>query len=305
VIDLSVDINGVRLKNPVIAASGTYGFGAEYAAFYGPSRLGAICVKGLTLNPKQGNAGLRVFETAGGMMNSVGLQNPGVRHFLDIELPRLRELTDTVIIANVGGSRLDDYAEAARLIDAVPDDMIGIVELNISCPNVKEGGMSFGVKSGVAYEIVRQIRAVCGKTLMVKLSPNAEDIADMARACVEAGADALSLINTFKAMAVDIARRRPVFDSVFAGLSGPAIKPLALRMVYEVCKSVDVPVIGIGGITTAEDALEFIMAGAAAVQVGTANFMNPYAPVEIIEGIGRYLRENGASSVREITGIIQ
>jgi len=299
-IDMNVNINGVTLKNPVIAASGTYGFGEEYAAFYDPSRLGAICSKGLTLNPRQGNAGLRVFETAAGMMNSVGLQNPGVRNFIDEELPKMRRF-DTVIIANIGGADIEEYAEAVRLLSRAPVD---IVELNISCPNVKEGGMAFGVKAAVAYEVVKAARAACAGPLMVKLSPNAEDIAEMAAACAEAGADSLSLVNTFKAMAVDIRRRAPVFENVTAGLSGPAIKPVALRMVYEARKAVSVPVVGIGGITTAEDALEFIMAGASAVQVGTANFMNPYAPVDIIDGIQKYLEDNGVKSIGEITGII-
>ncbi|GHV06704.1 dihydroorotate dehydrogenase [Clostridia bacterium] len=287
-------IAGVLFKNPVIAASGTFGFGLEYCNFYDVGLLGGICTKGLTLHPRQGNSGLRVFETASGMMNSVGLQNPGILHFLEHELPEMRRF-DTVIIANLGGGTVEEYVEGAVLLDA---SLVDIIELNISCPNVKHGGMAFGIKAEAAFEVVRAVREKCRKPLMVKLSPNCEDIVAMARACVEAGADALSLVNTFKAMAVDIKTRRVVFDNVTAGLSGPAIKPIALRMVYEVCEAVDVPVVGMGGIMCAEDAAEFIMAGAAAIQVGTANFANPHAALDIVRGLGSY-------KINEIRGCIR
>jgi dihydroorotate dehydrogenase (NAD+) catalytic subunit len=276
---------GVNLKNPVIAASGTFGFGAEYGQFFDVGRLGAICTKGLTLHPREGNPGMRVWETPAGMMNSIGLQNPGIPAFLERELPRMRTL-GTVIIANVGGGDLEEYVEGVRLLSAA--DGVDIIELNISCPNVHEGGMAFGIKSDVAAGVVTAVRRVCTKPLMVKLSPNAENIADMARACEDAGADALSLVNTFNALAIDIHARKPVFDNVTAGLSGPCIKPIALRMVWEVAHAVHVPVVGIGGITTWQDAVEFFMAGATAVQVGTATFVKPTAMLDIIDGLDRY-----------------
>ncbi|GHV32832.1 dihydroorotate dehydrogenase [Clostridia bacterium] len=279
-----IDLCGVKLKNPVIAASGTFGFGGEYSEFYDVGKLGGLCTKGLTLEPRQGNSGLRVFETEAGMMNSVGLQNPGIPHFLEYELPEMLKF-GTVIIANLGGGTIEEYVGGAALLDS---SKVDIIELNISCPNVKHGGMAFGIQSEAAAEVVRAVRQKTSKPLMVKLSPNAEDVADMARVCVKAGADSLSLVNTFKAMAIDIKMRRPVFDNVTAGLSGPAIKPIALRMVYEVCNTVNVPVVGLGGIMNTNDALEFIMAGASAIQVGTANFCNPLAGLEIAEGLAKY-----------------
>lgn len=297
---MKVNICGVEFKNPVIAASGTFGFGQEYNEFYPVSKLGGISSKGLTINPKEGNNGVRVFETRGGMLNSVGLQNPGVDYFIKNELPEMKKL-NTVIIANVGGGDIDSYLSAVEKMNNTEVDMI---ELNISCPNVKHGGMAFGIKSQVAYEVVKEIKSICKKPLMVKLSPNAEDIVDMAEKCCSAGADALSLVNTFKGMAIDINKKKPVFNNITAGLSGPAIKPIALRMVYEVCKAVDVPVVGLGGICTWQDAIEFIMAGARAIQVGTCNFINPYAPVEIIQGIEDYMKKEGIKSLEEITGII-
>ena len=229
---LDVNVCGVKFKNPVIAASGTFGFGEEYAEFYDVSKLGGICSKGLTLNPKEGNDGIRVFETRGGMLNSVGLQNPGVEHFIQHELTEMKKI-NTAIIANLGGGTIEDYIKGVEMLNNADIDM---VELNISCPNVKHGGMALGIKSEIAYEAVKEVRNVCKKPLMVKLSPNAEDIVDMAYKCCDAGADALSLVNTFKGMAIDIKRKKPVFNNVTAGLSGPAIKPIALRMVYEVCK---------------------------------------------------------------------
>lgn len=297
---LEVNICGVKFKNPIIAASGTFGFGEEYGDFYNVSKLGGISSKGLTLNPKEGNDGVRVYETRGGMLNSVGLQNPGVDCFIKNELEKMKEL-DTVVIANLGGGTIEDYIKGAEKLS---NSEIGMLELNISCPNVKSGGVAFGVKSEVAYEVVKEVRAVCKKPLIVKLSPNAEDIVNMAYQCCEAGADALSLVNTFKGMAVDIKRKQPVFNNVIAGLSGPAIKPMALRMVYEVSKAVNIPVIGLGGICSAEDAIEFIMAGAYAVQVGTANFIKPDICLDIIDGIENYMKQEGIHNLSEIRGII-
>jgi len=297
---LKVNIAGVDFKNPVIAASGTFGFGAEYSNFYDVSKLGGISSKGLTLNKKEGNGGLRVFETPSGMMNSVGLQNPGVEEFIKVELPKMKKL-DTKILAYLGGGCIEDYLKGIELLN---DSDVDMIELNISCPNVKHGGMAFGVKSTVAYDVVSQVKKHCSKPLMVKLSPNAEDIVDMAYKCCEAGADALSLINTLKAMAIDINKRKPVFDNVTAGLSGPAIKPVALRMVYEVCKAVNVPVVGMGGITSGKDAIEFIMAGATAVQVGTANFIKPDICLDIIDEIEAFMKTQNIKNLSEIRGIV-
>jgi dihydroorotate dehydrogenase (NAD+) catalytic subunit len=298
---LRTSLCGIEMKNPVMPASGTFGFGQEYNQFYDVSRLGAICTKGLTLEKKDGNKGIRVAETRAGMMNSVGLQNPGVRGFIQNELPQMEKL-HTPIIANLGGATIEDYIEGIELLN---NTSVAMIELNISCPNVKAGGMALGIKSSIAYEAVSQVRKVCRKPLMVKLSPNAEDIVDMADKCCQAGADALSLVNTFKAMAIDIYKRKPVFENVTAGLSGPAIKPIALRMVYEVCGAVDVPVVGIGGIATAQDAIEFIMAGASAVQVGTANFVNPMACINVIEGIKDFMENQGIKNIEEIRNVIR
>lgn len=298
--DLRVNLCGFELKNPIIMASGTFGFGKEYGEIYDVSILGGISSKGLTLVAKPGNEGMRVHETPSGMMNSVGLENPGVQGFIDKELPDFSRL-DTCRIVNLGGGCEDDYVEGARLLD---DKDFDIVELNISCPNVKHGGMAFGIKSEVAREVIRSVRKATKKPLIVKLSPNAEDIVEMAKVCQEEGADGISLVNTFKAMAIDIHKRRPVFNNVTAGLSGPAIKPIALRMVYEVCQAVTIPVVGMGGIMTAEDVIEFIMAGATCVQLGTANFANPRIGQEIIEDLNRFMDENRIKSLDEIRGII-
>ncbi|MBL6465854.1 MAG: dihydroorotate dehydrogenase [Peptostreptococcus stomatis] len=298
--DLRVNLCGFELKNPIIMASGTFGFGKEYGEIYDISLLGGISSKGLTLIAKPGNEGMRVHETPSGMMNSVGLENPGVQGFIDRELDDFSKI-DTCRIVNLGGGCEDDYVEGARLLD---DKDFDIVELNISCPNVKHGGMAFGIKSEVAREVVRSVRKATKKPLIVKLSPNAEDIVEMAKVCQEEGADGISLVNTFKAMAIDIHKRRPVFNNVTAGLSGPAIKPIALRMVYEVCQAVTIPVVGMGGIMTAEDVIEFIMAGATCVQIGTANFTNPRIGQEIIGDLNRFMDENGIKSLDEIRGII-
>lgn len=298
-VKLSVEIAGVPFKNPIIAASGTFGFGEEYQELYDVGCLGGISSKGLTLHPKDGNEGIRVWETASGMMNSVGLQNPGVEAFIDHGIAQMRRFGN-VLIANMGGHSMEDYITGATMLSASDIDML---ELNISCPNVKSGGMAFGIKADVAREVVTAVREVCHKPLIVKLSPNAENIVDMALACEEAGADALSLVNTFQAMAIDIHKRKPVFNNVYAGLSGAAIKPIALRMVHSVCKQVHVPVIGIGGIYTAEDVLEFIMAGAQAVQIGTVNFNNPLAGKDIINNLVELCLKEGIADINEIRGI--
>ena len=299
-MNLSTTINGILFKNPVVAASGTFGFGEEYNELYDVSCLGGISSKGLTWVPKEGNEGVRVYETASGMMNSVGLQNPGVRAFVEDGVAKMRRF-NTVLIANMGGSCIDDYVAGARMLSAADIDML---ELNISCPNVKSGGMAFGLKAEVAREVVSAVRAVCTKPLIVKLSPNAENIVEMALACEAAGADSLSLVNTFQALAIDIHRRCAVFRNTYAGLSGAAIKPIALRMVHAVCKQVKVPVFGIGGISTAEDVLEFIMAGASAVQVGTANFSDPLAGQRIVRDLEVLCDREGITSWEQVRGCI-
>lgn len=298
--NLKVDLCGKILKNPIIMASGTFGFGREYSEIYDVNLLGGISSKGLTYEKREGNNGLRVYETASGMMNSVGLENPGVKGFIEKELPYFSKL-DTCRIVNLGGGCQKDYVEGARLLN---DKDFDIIELNISCPNVKHGGMAFGIKSEVARNVVREVRNVTTKPLIIKLSPNAEDIVEMAEVCEEEGADGISLVNTFKAMAIDIENKRPVFDNITAGLSGPAIKPIALRMVYEVCKAVNIPVIGMGGIMSARDVIEFIMVGATCVQIGTANFVNPRIGEEIISELNEYMELKNINSLDEIRGII-
>ena len=286
--DLSVTIAGVKLRNPVIAASGTFGYGREYEGLLDIAGLGGICTKGITLNPRPGNQGVRIYETPSGMMNSIGLENPGIPAFIETELPGLRKL-GPVIIANLSGSTVSEYVNGARLLG---DSEVDMIELNISCPNVKSGGMTFGLEPETAASLTRQVRkAASKKPLMVKLSPNAPDITAVAQACVNAGADAISLINTFKAIVIDINARKPVFENISAGLSGPCIRPIALRMVWELYDKVKVPIIGLGGIACASDALEFLLAGAAAIQVGSATFAHPPAMNEIIAGIKTYMKE--------------
>lgn len=299
-IDTKVEICGVEFKNPVIAASGTFGFGREYAEYFSLSKLGGISSKGLTLNKKDGNKGIRIHETASGIMNSIGLQNPGVEGFIKEELPFMEE-QDTVILANVGGGTVEEYIISIKKLNHTNID---IIELNISCPNVKEGGMAFGIKSGIAYEIVSEVKKICKKPLIVKLSPNAENMVEMAESCAKAGADGLSLVNTFNAMAVDIYNRKPIFNNITAGLSGPCIKPIALRMVHEVSKAVDIPIIGLGGIMNYKDAMEFIMAGAHCIQIGTGNFIKPDISINIIEGIEQFMKEQGIKNIEEIRGVI-
>ena len=298
--DLRVKIADIEFKNPLIAASGTYGFGKEYEEYYDISKIGGVSTKGLTLNPKDGNEGIRLFETPSGLMNSIGLENPGIQAFIDNELDFLLS-KDLITLVNIGGNNIEDYLEAVRLISKTEAQMI---ELNISCPNVKSGGMAFGIKTCVAKDVVKKVRDATDKPLIVKLSPNANDIVEMAKACEEVGADALSLVNTFNAMAIDIDRRKTVFNNKTAGLSGPAIKPIALRMTYEVSKAVNIPVIGMGGIQNYRDVIEFIMAGASAVQVGTMNFTEPMIMVNIAEDLEKYMKDNKIESFEEIRGII-
>lgn len=296
--DISVELCGVKMASPIIGASGTFGFGVEYSGIVDMKKLGGVSGKGLTLGGKAGNMGTRLFETPSGIINSIGLQNPGVQYFIDNDLPEMKKL-GCAAIANLGGGSIEDYEQGARLLDKTDID---ILELNISCPNVKAGGMAFGVKADCAHDIVSRVRKCTAKPMMVKLSPNAENITEMALACEAAGADALSLVNTFQAMAIDIEKRKPVFDNIFAGLSGQAIRPIALRMVYQVCKAVKVPVCGLGGIATAHDAIEFIMAGATAVQIGTANFSNPHVCTDIADGISKWMDAHGVKSLAEIRG---
>ena len=304
-VDLSVEIAGVKLQNPVIAASGTFGYGSEYAPLLDVNSLGGICSKGLTLEAREGNGGVRLWETSGGLINSIGLENPGVPHFIAHELPEMLKLKATTI-ANLSGSSLESYVEGAKLLDktAVP-----MIELNISCPNVKSGGMAWGMKAEAAAEVVSAVRKATSKPLIVKLSPNAPDLVGVALACVKAGADALSLINTIQAMAIDIERERPVFNNIKAGYCGSAVKPIALRMVYDVVHAINeldeskrVPVVGIGGITTWQDAVEFILAGASAVEVGTVTFFNPEAMTQIIDGLKSYMKRKGYRTIADFKG---
>ncbi|WP_326911338.1 dihydroorotate dehydrogenase [Sedimentibacter sp. MB31-C6] len=298
--NLKTKVMGIEFKNPILAASGTFGFGEEYSQIYDISILGGICSKGLTLNPKQGNKGTRLWETPMGLINSIGLQNPGVDIFIKEELPKMKSF-NTIIIANLGGNTEEEYLEGISKLNNTDVDLI---ELNISCPNVKSGGMAFGVKSDIAHKIVSKVKKNCNKPLMVKLSPNAENISEMAIACEAAGADSISLINTVKAMAIDIKKRKPVFDNIYAGLSGPCVKPIALRMVHEVVKSVNIPVCGLGGIMSSRDVIEFIMVGATLVQIGTSNFIKPDIAVDIIDGVSEFMDIEGINSLDEIRGII-
>ena len=299
--DLCVKIAGVALKNPVITASGTFGFGREYNALYPLSRLGGISCKGTTLHERLGNPPPRIAETPSGILNSVGLQNPGVDAFIREDLPWLKE-QGTVVIANLGGSAISDYCQAAEKLDETAVDMI---ELNISCPNVKQGGASFGTACASAQEITAAVRKVTRKPLIVKLTPNVTSISDIAAAVEEAGADAVSLINTLTGMRINIETRRPVLRNNTGGMSGPAVFPVAVRMVWETARRVKIPVIGMGGIASWEDAVEMMLAGASAIQVGTAMFADAYAPLKMIEGIERYLEEHQIQSVTELTGKVE
>ncbi|MBO5275168.1 MAG: dihydroorotate dehydrogenase [Clostridia bacterium] len=300
-VDMSVNIAGVTLRNPVVTVSGACGFGEEYKPFYTTADIGAIAVKGTTLLPRLGNAVPRIAETPAGILNSIGLQNPGVDVFVTRELPRLRE-EGACVIANIAGSTLEDYqAVAERVADAGVD----LIEMNISCPNVKEGGVAFGVIPAMVEKITAAVKEKCGKVpLIVKLSPNVADIAENARAAQAGGADALSLINTLIGMRIDIKSRKPILANKIGGLSGPAVFPVAVRMVWQAKKATGLPIIGMGGVATAEDAIEIMMAGADAVGVGTAMFKNPMAPIEIRDGIERWCEEHGIADVKEITGSV-
>ena len=300
--DMSVDIAGLKLRNPVMTASGTFGYGQEFADYLDLEAIGAMITKGLSLKPKAGNPTPRIVETQGGMLNAIGLQNVGIDAFINDKLPFLRTV-DTPVIVNLYGNSLEEYGELAERIDAIPE--VAGIEVNISCPNVKQGGIVFGTDPAAAYEVVKLVRESTIKPLIVKLSPNVTDVVSMARACVDAGAEALSLINTLTGMAIDLSKRRPVLANITGGLSGPAIKPVALRMVWQVARAVDVPLIGIGGIMTATDALEFMLAGATAVQVGTANFLNPAAAQEIASGMEQWLIDNNVSDIRELIGALK
>ena len=301
-VQLSTKIGSLELKNPVMTASGTFGYGTEYADFMDISRLGAIIVKGTTLNPRQGNPYPRMAETPSGMLNAVGLQNKGVDYFVDHIYPEVQKI-GTAIIVNVSGSCIDDYVQTAGIINTL--DAIPAIELNISCPNVKQGGMAFGVNPESAAQVVSAVRKAYDKTLIVKLSPNVTDITEIARAVEDAGADSVSLINTMLGMAIDAEKRRPILSTITGGMSGPAVKPVALRMVWQTAKAVKIPVIGLGGICSATDAIEFLLAGASAIQIGTANFIDPSISEKVIDGIADYLQRHNYSSVQDIIGALQ
>lgn len=288
--------------NPIVTASGCFGFGLEYKDYFDPNELGGIVVKGLTLEPREGNLGTRIAETPGGMLNCVGLENPGIEYFRDHIIENMKREGITVpIIANINGKVLEEYIEIAKIVETIPE--VAMIELNISCPNVKDGGMAFGANPEMAGIVTREVRKVTTKPLIVKLSPNVTNIAEIAKICESNGADALCLINTLLGMAIDIRSKKPLLGNIMGGLSGPAVKPVALRMVYQVYKAVNIPIIGMGGISSWEDALEFIMAGASMVSLGTGIFVNPVLPVEVKYGLEKYCEENGHENISELVGI--
>ena len=299
--DLNININGLPLKNPVLTASGTFGYGTEFQDFIDLERLGGFIVKGTTLKHREGNPYPRMAETPSGMLNAVGLQNKGVDYFIEHIYPTIKDINSNILV-NVSGSTISDYVATAEKINAL--DHIPAIELNISCPNVKEGGMAFGTSCVSASEVVKEVRKVYKKHLMVKLSPNVTSIQEIALAVEGAGADSVSLINTLMGMAVNVKTRKPVLSTVTGGLSGPCVKPVALRMVWQVAKVVKIPVVGLGGISCANDAIEFLLAGASAIQIGTANFIDPTITIKVIDGINDYLDQNGFKSVKEIIGLI-
>lgn len=299
--NLNVNIGKLQMKNPVMTASGTFGYGEEFEDFIDLTRIGGILVKGTTLHKREGNPYPRMAETPSGMLNAVGLQNKGVHYFAEHIYPRIKDI-DTNIIVNVSGSAVEDYVKTAEIINDL--DKIPAIELNISCPNVKQGGMAFGVSAKGASEVVKAVRSAYKKTLIVKLSPNVTDITEIARAVEDAGADSVSLINTILGMAIDAERRRPILSTITGGLSGAAVKPVALRMVWQVAKAVNIPVIGLGGIMDWKDAVEFLLAGASAIQIGTANFIDPTVTVKVVDGINNYLDRHGYSSVKDIIGAL-
>lgn len=301
-LNLGVDLGkGLKLKNPVLTASGTFGYGKEYAPFIDLERLGGFIVKGMTLNPRQGNDSPRMVETPSGMINAVGLQNKGVDYFIEHIYPTIADL-DTQILVNVSGANIDDYVATAERLAAL--DKINAIEVNISCPNVKAGGMAFGTTEKGAAEVTEAVRKAWPRHLMVKLSPNVTDIASIAAAVEGAGADSVSLINTLLAMNIDVERQRPSLSTITGGLSGPAVRPIAVRMVWQVAKRVSIPVVGLGGIMNSDDALQFIMAGATAVQIGTANFVDPQTTVKVIDGIADYMIRHNIQDINSLRGII-
>ncbi len=300
--DLNVNIGELQMKNPVMTASGTFGYGEEFSDFMDIARIGGIIVKGTTLHKREGNLYPRMAETPSGMLNAVGLQNKGVNYFVNTIYPRIKDI-NTNILVNVSGSCIDDYVETASIINELVN--IPAIELNISCPNVKQGGMAFGVTAKGAAEVVKKVREAYKKTLIVKLSPNVTDVTEIARAVEESGADSVSLINTLLGMAINAETRRPVLSTVTGGLSGPAVKPIALRMVWQVYNSVKIPVIGLGGIMNWKDAVEFILAGASAIQIGTANFIDPTVTEKVIDGINNYLDRHNCNSVKDIIGALE
>ena len=295
---LKTNFAGLNLENPIMTASGCFGFGLEYKDYFDPNELGAVLIKGLTPEPREGNYGIRIAETPAGMLNSVGLENPGIDYFEKETAPLLEKELKVPVIANINGKILEEYIEIAERAEAI--EVIKAIELNISCPNVKDGGMAFGANPDMAAKVTREVRKVTKKPLIVKLSPNVTDIAGIAKLVEAEGADALSLINTLLGMSIDINKKKPLLGNIFGGLSGPAVKPVALRMVYQVSNAVSIPLLGMGGISTAEDALEFFMAGASAISVGTGFFQNPLAAVEIKQGLINYCTENNLSNINEI-----
>ena len=299
--DLTVNIAGVEFKNPVITASGTFGFGREYSEFYPLREIGGLSCKGITLKPRMGNPPPRIAETPSGILNAVGLQNPGVDHFIEQDLPWLKE-QETVVIANIAGNTPEEYAQMAEKLSESSVDMI---EMNISCPNVKHGGVQFGTSCQSVGAITREVRAHCKKPLMVKLSPNVTDISEIALAAESAGADAVSMINTLTGMRIDINTKRPIIHNNTGGFSGPALLPIAVRMVWQTYQKVKIPIVGLGGISTWQDAVEMLLAGATALQIGTVLFTDPYAPVKITEGLTNYMDKNGVKTLSELTGAMR
>lgn len=300
--NLNINIGKLQLKNPVMTASGTFGYGTEFSDFMDVSRIGGIFVKGTTLRDRQGNPYPRMAETPSGMLNAVGLQNKGVDYFINHIYPTIKDI-DTNIIVNVSGSTIEDYVETAEMLNSL--EKIPAIELNISCPNVKEGGMAFGTSCLSAAQVVKEVRRAYKNELIVKLSPNVTDISEIALSVEAEGADSVSLINTLLGMAINAEKRKPILSTITGGLSGPAVKPIALRMVWQVAQAVKIPVIGLGGIMNAADAIEFMLAGASAIQIGTANFIDPTVSIKVVDGINEYLDRHGFKSVREIVGALE
>jgi dihydroorotate dehydrogenase (NAD+) catalytic subunit len=297
---LKTNFIGVDMENPIMTASGCFGFGMEYKDYFNPNELGGVVLKGITLEPRNGNIGTRIAETPGGMLNCVGLENPGIEHFKNEILSDLKGKLNIPIVLNINGKTVEEYVELAKVVNEIEE--VKMVELNISCPNVKDGGMAFGANPEVAGLVTKKVREVLDKPLIVKLSPNVSDIVHIAKIVEENGADAVALINTLLGMAIDIKKKKPILGNIFGGLSGPAVKPVALRMIYQVSQAVKIPVLGMGGIDSVEDAIEFFMAGASAISLGTGIFKNPMLPVEIKEGLQKYCEQEGLDNISEIIG---